>query len=74
MINWLIKKFTKGYKKIPLFWVNFDLIKYKKDGASGSCMAHVHPELKNDEFIKENLKAIINHIRDNYDMDSLVKN
>ena len=32
MINWLIKKYTKGYTEVPLFWVNFDLIKYNQFG------------------------------------------
>lgn len=73
MINWLIKKYTKGYTKVPLFWVNFDLIKYNKDGEKDSCNAYIHPELKDDSFIDGALKGVIEHIRNNYNMDSFVK-
>jgi len=73
MFNWLVKKYTKGYKRVPLFWVNFDLTKYKKDGTKNSCDVYLLPELQSDKFISKHLKVIIDHIRDNYDMDSLVK-
>lgn len=73
MINWLIKKYTKGYTKVPLFWVNFDLIKYNQFGEEDSCNAYIHPELKDDRFVHEALKGIIEHIRNNCDMDSFVK-
>ena len=71
--KWLIKKITKDYTKIPLLWVEFNLDKYKQDGTKGSCIIKLHPELKNDTYIKEILNGLVDYIRDNYNMDKLSK-
>lgn len=73
MFQKLIKKATKDYKDVPLFFVNFDLIKYREKGAKGSCYAQLHPALKDDPYIKEQLNGVIDHIRENYDMEKLTK-
>jgi hypothetical protein len=76
--NWLddlLEKFknnlTKNKTEIPLFWVNFDYKKYKEFGKEGSCMAHVHPTLKDDVYVKETLNDLIDYIRDNYKMEEM---
>jgi len=56
-----------------LFWVTFDLNKYNKYGAKNSCMLKIHPELKNDEYIKNTLNDLVEYIRNTYDMEKLSK-
>lgn len=73
MINWLMRKLTKNYESIPLFWEDFNLQKYQKDGAKNSCTLHIHPELKNDEHIIGTLSNLVDYIRENYDMEKLSK-
>lgn len=62
---------TKKYLYFGL--LTFDLNKYHEGGEKGSCTLHIHPSLKDDEFIKEQLTELVDHIRKNYDMDELVK-
>lgn len=73
MLNWLIKKSTKNYTQIPLFWVDFNLQKYLKDGSEDSCITRLHPTIGNDIFIKDKLFEIIDYIRNTYDMEKLSK-
>lgn len=73
MIEKLTKKFTKDYKEIPLFFVTFDLIKYLEEGEEGSCDLKLHPSLKEDKFIVEQLNGLVDHIRKNHDMEKLIK-
>jgi hypothetical protein len=63
--------FTKNLTRIPLLFVDLNYNKYKSDGAKGSCMARVHPNLANDKYIYETLNDLIDYIRDNYDMDKI---
>jgi hypothetical protein len=72
IMNFISKLLTHGYHKVPLFWVYFDLPKYRKLGAKGSCMLHIHPELK-DNYIIDTLNNLVDYIRDNYDMERLTK-
>ena len=62
---------TKNLTEIPLFWVVINYKKYQEDGAKGSAMAHRHPILKDDEYIKTTLNELIDHIRNNYDVNEL---
>ncbi|MEK3955830.1 MULTISPECIES: hypothetical protein [unclassified Psychrobacillus] len=73
MKNKTTKKLTNGHKEVPLFYVTFDLNKYLETGEKGSCNIRLHPSVKEDETIVEILKDLIEHIRKNYDMESLVK-
>lgn len=72
MLNKLSKKLTKGYKETPLFYVTFDLNKYQEEGEKGSCDLKLHPSIKEDEFIIQQLNSLVDHIRKNYDMEKLV--
>ena len=70
---WLRKK-TKNLARIPLFVMTFDWQKYQKDGKEGSCtMYSIHPNIRDDEFLKEKLQECVDHIRDNYDMEMFTK-
>jgi len=62
---------TKNLKSIPLLYVHFNYKKYKSNGAKDSCMANIHPNLRDDEFIKVMLGTLIDYIRDTYDMDKI---
>lgn len=73
MLEELMKKVTNNYQSVPLFFATFNLEKYLNEGEKGSCMLQVHPELRNDSFIKEQLNGLIDHIRQNYDMEKLSK-
>ena len=73
LFNKLIKKLTKNYTKVPLFWVDFNLEKYQKYGAKNSCTIKIHPVLKDDECVKQYLNDLIFYIRNYYDMNDLTK-
>lgn len=73
MFNWLNRKLTKNYNKIPLFWVDFNLNHYNQDGAKDSCVAKIHPELKNDIWIECAINDLIDYIREHYNMRDLSK-
>lgn len=73
MIKFLNRKLTNNYKEVPLFWVDFDLNKYKDFGEKGSCNAKLHPYLNDDQFIINSINELIDHIRKNYDMEELSK-
>lgn len=62
---------TKNLTAIPLFWMDFNYKKYKENGAKNSAIAHIHPVLKDDVYIKDTLNELIDYIRDNYDMKEL---
>jgi hypothetical protein len=63
--------FTRNLKAIPLLWVTFNQKYYKEFGDKGSCTLHIHPELKDDERIKETLNELVDYIRVNYDMKDM---
>lgn len=69
LCNLWIKRKTKGFTLIPLFTITFDYQKFKKHGKEGSCMLHLHPDIKDDEFLKKKLCECVDYIRDNYDME-----
>lgn len=69
LCNLYIRRKTKNYTRIPLFTMIFDYRKYQKDGKPGSCTFVAHPEIAQDEFVKEKLCEVVDYIRDNYDLD-----
>ena len=73
MFNFINRKLTKNYSEVPIVWVDFNLNYYNKYGEEGSCIARIHPYLKDDEFVINSLKALIQHVRDNYNMEDLSK-
>jgi hypothetical protein len=73
MINWLTKLLTKSYNEIPLFWINFNLNKFKQYGIKNSCAIRMHPEFKGDEYLKCELNKIVDYIRNAYDMEKISK-
>lgn len=54
--------------------MNFNYQKYKEFGKKDSCTFYsIHPDLTKDEFMKAHLRVVADHIRDNYDMETLVR-
>jgi hypothetical protein len=70
MFKLLASKLTNNYNNVPLFFVTFNLNKFKEDGAKESCEIKLHPAIK-DEHVKEQLNSLIDYIRENYDMEKL---
>lgn len=73
MYNRLIKQFTNNHKDIPLLYVMFDLNKYKEQGVKDSCTINIHPDFKGDPLLQQKMNDLIDYIRDNYDMEQLIK-
>lgn len=58
--------------EFPLLFVTFNLKKYKEYGEKGSCDFSIHPSLSGDELIVIKSNGLVDHIRENYDMEELV--
>lgn len=71
--NLYIRYKTKNLKAIPLFVMTFDWKKFQKDGKKDSCILNIHPDIANDQFVREKLSECVDHIRDNYDMEIFTK-
>ena len=59
---------TKNYTKVPLLWINFNLRKFQKEGAPGSCMCYLHPCLADDDYITGVMNGLCEYIREKYDI------
>ena len=64
---------TKNLTRIPLFTMIFDYRKYQKYGKSNSCTFYTHPEIAQDEYVKEKLQDVVDYVRDNYDIEKLTR-
>ena len=74
LCNLYIRHKTKNLTRIPLFTMTFDWKKFQEDGKKGSCLLYaLHPDIANDQFLKEKLSECVDYIRDNYDMEMFTK-
>lgn len=73
LANLYIRCKTKNLKRISLFVMTFNYPKYKAEGKKDSCMFYAHPNIVQDEFVKSKLQEVVDHIRDNYDLDVFTK-
>ena len=69
IFNMWLRHRTKNLTQIPLFTMVLDYRKYQQDGKPGSCTFYAHPDIAQDEFVKEKLGEVVDHIRDNYVLD-----
>jgi hypothetical protein len=53
--------------------MTFDWKKFQKDGKKDSCILNIHPDIANDQFVREKLSECVDYIRDNYDMEIFTK-
>lgn len=73
LCNLYIKHKTKNFTRIPLFIMTFDWKKFQKDGKKDSCILNIHPDIANDQFVREKLSECVDYIRDNYNMEIFTK-
>ena len=74
LCNLYIKHKTKNLTRIPLFTMTFNWRKFQKEGRKGSCIMYtIHPDIANDQFVREKLSECADYIRDNYDMEIFTK-
>lgn len=73
LLNKCLRKMTKNYTEIPLFYIAFDFQKYRESGEEGSCLIHHLPDFDNDEELKQLMFDVIDYIRENYDMEQFTK-
>lgn len=72
MFKPITRLLTKNLQKIPLLRIDFNLKKYRKFGAKGSCDCVIHPQLSDDEYIINTLYELCDYIREKYDMEKLL--
>lgn len=72
MIKPITRLLTKNLQRVPLLRIDFNMKKYKENGAKGSCMCVIHPVLKDDERIIETMNGLCDYIRDKYDMEGVI--
>ncbi|MCM1232321.1 MAG: hypothetical protein NC124_20300 [Clostridium sp.] len=63
---------TKNLQRVPLLRIDFNMKKFKEDGAKNSCMCVIHPVLKDDDHIIETLNGLCDYIREKYDMEKVI--
>ncbi len=73
LANKIVDLLTKGKCCVPLIYINFNYQKYVQEGASGSCICNVHPDLAHDEKLITMMNEMVDYVRDNYDMNKLVE-
>lgn len=73
LCNLYIRYKTKNLKAIPLFVMTFNWKKFQKDGKKDSCILNIHPDIANDQFVREKLSECVDYIRDNYNMEIFTK-
>lgn len=63
---------TKNLQRVPLLRIDFNMKKFRENGAKGSCMCVIHPVLKDDEHIIETMNGLCDYIREKSDMWKLI--
>lgn len=72
MIKPITRLLTKNLQRVPLLRIDFNMKKFKENGAKGSCMCVIHPVLKDDEHIIKTMNGLCDYIREKYDMEKLI--
>lgn len=73
LLNIWLKKKTGNFKRCPLFWVTVDLPKLKAYGKKDSCEIVALPEILQDEEAIRLIRNAVDYIRDNYDLDEIIR-
>lgn len=55
----LTRLLTKNLQRVPLLRIDFNMKKFKENGAKGSCMCVIHPSFAEDNHIREILKVLL---------------
>ena len=56
----LTRLLTKNLQRVPLLRIDFNMKKFKENGAKESCMCVIHPVLKDDTHIIEIMNELCN--------------
>ena len=67
----LTRLLTKNIQRVPLLRIDFNMKKFKENGAKGSCMCVIHPVLKDDTHIIGTIYELCDYIRENYNMEDV---
>lgn len=62
----------KNLQRVPLLRIDFNMKKFRENGAKGSCMCVIHPVLKDDDHIIETMNGLCDYIREKNDMEDIV--
>ena len=63
---------TKNLQRVPLLRIDFNMNKFRENGAKGSCMCVIHPVLKDDKHIIGTMNGLCDYIREKYDMEDVI--
>ena len=72
MIKPITRLLTKNLQRVSLLRIDFNMKKFRENGAKGSCMCVIHPALKDDDHIIEAMNRLCDYIREKYDMEDVV--
>ena len=72
MIKPITRLLTKNLQRVLLLQIDFNMKKFRENGAKGSCMCVIHPVLKDDDRIIETMNELCDYIREKYDMEKLI--
>lgn len=72
MIKPITRLLTKNLQRVLLLQIDFNMKKFRENGAKGSCMCVIHPVLKDDDRIIETMNGLCDYIREKYDMEKLI--
>ena len=72
MIKPITRLLTKNLQIVLLLQIDFNMKKFRENGAKGSCMCVIHPVLKDDDRIIETMNGLCDYIREKYDMEKLI--
>lgn len=63
---------TENLQRLPLLRIDFNMKKFRENGAKGSCNCVLHPVLAKDKHIIETMNELCDYVRENYDMERLI--
>jgi hypothetical protein len=72
MIKPITRLLTKNLQRVLLLQIDFNMKKFRENGAKESCMCVIHPVLKDDDRIIETMNGLCDYIREKYDMEKLI--
>ena len=72
MNSWLCKK-AKNFTEVPILWIALDMQRYEKSGARGCFLINCLPEIAHDKETVRRINDAVDYIRENFDMEKLMK-
>lgn len=63
---------TKNLQRVPLLRIDFNMKKFRENGAKDCCMCVIHPVLKDDDHIIETMNGLCDYIKEKYDIEGAI--